>query len=42
VDAAMAKTAVVRGAISERERAAEPLAHQPYEPHLRYSQTVQR
>lgn len=40
VDAAMAKTAVVRGAISEAERTAEPLAHQPYEPHLRYSQTV--
>ncbi|WP_104176116.1 HAD-IC family P-type ATPase [Arthrobacter sp. Y81] len=40
VDAAMAKTAVARGAISERERTAEPLAHQPYEPHLRYSQTV--
>ncbi|WP_052500598.1 cation-translocating P-type ATPase [Arthrobacter sp. SPG23] len=42
VDAAMAKTAVVRGAITERERTAEPLAHQPYEPHLRYSQTVHR
>lgn len=42
VDAAMAKTAVARGAISERERTAEPLAHQPYEPHLRYSQTVQQ
>lgn len=40
VDAAMAKTAVARGAISERDRTAEPLAHQPYEPHLRYSQTV--
>ena len=40
VDAAMAKTAVARAAISERDRAAEPLAHQPYEPHLRYSQTV--
>ncbi len=40
VDAAMAKTAVARGAISEVERSAEALAHQPYEPHLRYSQTV--
>jgi Ca2+-transporting ATPase len=40
VDAAMAKTAVARGAISEQDRTAEPLAHQPYEPHLRYSQTV--
>jgi len=40
VDAAMAKTAVARAAISEQDRAAEPLAHQPYEPHLRYSQTV--
>lgn len=42
VDAAMALTAVARGAISERERTAEPLAHQPYEPHLRYSQTVRQ
>lgn len=42
VDAAMAKTAVARGAISERERTAEPVAHQPYEPHLRYSQTVRQ
>ncbi|WP_255527410.1 HAD-IC family P-type ATPase [Pseudarthrobacter sp. AB1] len=40
VDAAMAKTAVARGAINEQDRTAEPLAHQPYEPHLRYSQTV--
>lgn len=40
VDAAMAKTAVVRGVITEHDRTAEPLAHQPYEPHLRYSQTV--
>lgn len=40
VDAAMAKTAVARAAISEGDRTAEPLAHQPYEPHLRYSQTV--
>lgn len=40
VDAAMAKTAVARAAISEQDRTAEPLAHQPYEPHLRYSQTV--
>lgn len=42
VDAAMAKTAVLRAAISESERTAEPLAHQPYEPHVRYSQTVQQ
>ncbi len=42
VDAAMALTAVVRAAISEAERTAEPAAHQPYEPHLRYSQTVQQ
>ncbi|MFS0717311.1 HAD-IC family P-type ATPase [Arthrobacter sp. 1P04PC] len=40
VDAAMAKAAVARGAISEQTRTAPPLAHQPYEPHLRYSQTV--
>lgn len=40
VDAAMARIAVVRAAISEAERIAEPAAHQPYEPHLRYSQTV--
>ncbi|MET3951497.1 HAD-IC family P-type ATPase [Arthrobacter sp. UYEF36] len=40
VDAAMAKTAVARSAVTERDRTAEPLAHQPYEPHLRYSQTV--
>lgn len=40
VDAAMAKAAVARSAITEQDRTAEPLAHQPYEPHLRYSQTV--
>lgn len=40
VDAAMARVAVALGAISERERAAIPVAHQPYEPRLRYSQTV--
>ena len=40
VDAAMARTAVDRGAITERDRTANPVAHQPYEPHLRYSQTV--
>ncbi len=40
VDAAMAKVAVTLAAISEPERSTEPLAHQPYEPHLRYSQTV--
>ncbi|GAA1108278.1 hypothetical protein GCM10009582_02440 [Arthrobacter flavus] len=42
VDAAMALVAVVRDAISEAERTAEPAAHQPYEPQLRYSQTVQQ
>jgi len=40
VDAAMAKAAVERAAITEPERTANPVAHQPYEPHLRYSQTV--
>ncbi|MCB5281863.1 HAD-IC family P-type ATPase [Arthrobacter sp. ES1] len=40
VDAAMAKTAVARGAISEQDRTAQALRHQPYEPHLRYSQTI--
>ncbi|CAN5317454.1 cation-transporting P-type ATPase [soil metagenome] len=40
VDAAMAKIAVARGAITEKDRTADPVAHQPYEPHLRYSQTV--
>jgi Ca2+-transporting ATPase len=40
VDAAMAKIAVARGAITEQDRTADPVAHQPYEPHLRYSQTV--
>ncbi|WP_240792869.1 cation-translocating P-type ATPase [Arthrobacter crystallopoietes] len=42
VDAAMAKTAFARAAVSEAERTSEPLAHQPYEPHLRYSQTVRQ
>jgi Ca2+-transporting ATPase len=40
VDAAMARVAVSRGAISENERTANIVAHQPYEPALRYSQTV--
>lgn len=40
VDTAMARVAVARGAITEAERSATPLAHQPYEPELRYSQTV--
>jgi len=40
VDAAMAWVAVARGSISEQERTKEPVAHQPYEPQLRYSQTV--
>lgn len=42
VDAAMAKAAVSRGAVTAAERAAIPLAHQPYEPHLRYSQSIQK
>lgn len=42
VDAAMARVAVALGAVSEAERSVEPLAHQPYEPALRYSQTVHR
>jgi Ca2+-transporting ATPase len=40
VDAAMARVAVGRGAVSELERTMKPVAHQPYEPELRYSQTV--
>ena len=40
VDAAMARVAVGRGAVSESERTMKPVAHQPYEPELRYSQTV--
>ena len=40
VDAAMARIAVARGAVTEQERTVEPVAHQPYEPHLLYSQTV--
>jgi P-type Ca2+ transporter type 2C len=42
VDAAMAAVAVSLGALTEEERGAPPVAHQPYEPHLRYSQTVRR
>ncbi|MFI7741500.1 cation-translocating P-type ATPase [Kocuria rhizosphaericola] len=42
VDAAMAAVAVSLGAITEEERAAPPVAHQPYEPQLRYCQTVRR
>lgn len=42
VDAAMALAAVVRGAVIESDRTAVPVAHQPYEPHFRYSQTVRR
>ncbi|KFF59804.1 haloacid dehalogenase [Cryobacterium sp. MLB-32] len=40
VDAAMARAAVTRGAVTEQERRMNPVAHQPYEPQLRYSQTV--
>lgn len=40
IDAAMARVAVASSAITEQERTASPLAHQPYEPQLRYSQTV--
>ncbi|MDJ0349912.1 HAD-IC family P-type ATPase [Cryobacterium sp. PH29-G1] len=40
VDAAMARIAVARGAVTEQERLAVPVGHQPYEPQLRYSQTV--
>ena len=40
VDAAMARVAVALGAVTERERSAEPIAHEPYEPQLRYSQTL--
>jgi len=40
VDAAMARVAVDRSAVSEPERRMKPVAHQPYEPELRYSQTV--
>lgn len=42
VDAAMALVATARGIISEEERTAHPLAHQPYEPHRAFSQTVFR
>jgi Ca2+-transporting ATPase len=42
VDAAMALVATARGVITEEERTAPPLAHQPYEPHLAFSQTVFR
>lgn len=42
VDAAMALVAVARGAVTEQERSVTPVAHQPYEPALRFSQTVQR
>ena len=40
VDAAMARVAVDRGSITVHERSAASVAHQPYEPQLRYSQTV--
>ncbi|GAA1703006.1 cation-transporting P-type ATPase [Microcella alkalica] len=40
VDAAMARAAVALAAVTAEERAAEPLAHEPYEPHRRYSQTL--
>jgi len=40
VDAAMARVAVERGSITAEERASAAMAHQPYEPQLRYSQTI--
>ncbi|SFN54430.1 cation-translocating P-type ATPase [Mycetocola miduiensis] len=40
VDVAMARTALEFGVLSEEERAETPRAHMPYEPDLRYSQTV--
>ncbi|TFD31730.1 cation-translocating P-type ATPase [Cryobacterium cryoconiti] len=40
VDAAMAAVAVRRGAVTEGERSCRTVAHQPYEPELRCSQTV--
>ncbi|TFD82030.1 HAD family hydrolase, partial [Cryobacterium psychrophilum] len=40
VDAAMARVAVDRGAVSVHERTTPAVAHQPYEPQLRYSQTI--
>ncbi|MDI2098659.1 cation-translocating P-type ATPase [Ruicaihuangia caeni] len=42
VDVAMAEAALATGAVHETERAADPVAHTPYEPQLRYSQTVRR
>ncbi|GGH36151.1 cation-translocating P-type ATPase [Microbacterium album] len=42
VDVAMATVALDAEAVSPRERAAPPVAHMPYEPALRYSQTVVR
>ncbi|MFO7690740.1 MAG: HAD-IC family P-type ATPase [Cryobacterium sp.] len=42
VDAAMAAVAVRLGAVTETERTVSPLAHQPYEPELRCSQTLVR
>src|SRR5690606_20670303 len=40
VDAAMARIAVRCAAVTHEERSREALAHQPYEPELRCSQTV--
>ncbi|WP_403025163.1 cation-translocating P-type ATPase [Salinibacterium sp. GXW1014] len=40
VDAAMARIAVLCAAVTEQERSNPPVAHQPYEPELRCSQTV--
>ncbi len=40
VDTAMAKAAVARGAVTDAERTVTPTAHSPYEPHVRYSQTI--
>lgn len=40
VDVALARAALRAGAVTPAERARHPLAHTPYEPALRYSQTV--
>lgn len=42
VDAAMALAAVTCGTVSHEERSRGIVAHMPYEPHHRYSQTVRR
>ncbi|HRN28929.1 MAG TPA: HAD-IC family P-type ATPase, partial [Terrimesophilobacter sp.] len=42
VDVALSELAQSSGAVTEAERSIRPLAHTPYEPALRYSQTVRR